>query len=253
MSKENMNKSIDEMIDELFAEPVEKSLDVAAQAQTTADSAVKAAPKAQSDDARGAGRPAQISDVPDKDEDGKREGEYDASIAEKAKASDQPEAGQVAAPASITKSISEAEYAEFMELRKARASKEQEEALAKAREEQKTLIKSAIKEATSSISKENEELRKSLAETQELVKAMAERPQRRKSIDGVQAVEKSFSQEPSGPEKMSKAELLDVAMELALKKSSPFKDEHLIELENTGFVYDPSARGALETYVKNKK
>lgn len=265
MSKENLNKSIDAMIDELFAEKVEKSLDVASQASTTADAAVKQAPKAQDDASRGAGRPKQISDVPENDEDGKRAGEYDASISQDQKASDQPEASQVKMAGQdkgsqtpdkgpIMKSLSEEQFAEYQALKKAKEDGEKEEQLKKAQEAQKTLLKSVIKEATATISKENEELRKSLKETQELVKSMAERPQRRKSIDGIQALEKSQrDEEKQGPATFSKSEMLDAAEELVLAKSADFRDEHLIELENTGFIYNPTARAALERKLQGKK
>lgn len=265
MSKEKLNKSIDAMIDELFAEkPVEKSLDVASMASTKADEAVNKAPKAQKDEDRGAGRPKQIADVPQTDMDGKREGDYDGSIAAKQKEDEPSETDQVKTsdqtkgkqdksnPPMMAKSISEEEYAEFVAFKKSKEEKQKEEVLKKTRDEQRDLIKSAIKEATSAISKENEELRKSLAETQELVKAMAERPQRRKSIDGIQALEKSQT-EDQGPQAFSKSEMLDAAEELVMKKSMDFRDEHLIELENTGFIFDVRARNVLENYLKNKK
>jgi hypothetical protein len=265
MSKENLNKSIDAMIDELFAEkPVEKSLDVASLASTKADQVADKAPKAQKDEARGAGRPKQISDVPQNDMDGKREGDYDDSIAAKqkedepdetdqVKTSDQTKGKQDKSQAPMMKSISAEEYAQFEAFKKAQAEKAQEEVLKKTQESQKDLIKAVIKEATASISKENEELKKSLSETQELVKAMAERPQRRKSIDGLQALEKSQSDEDQGPQAFSKSEMLDAAEELVMKKSTDFRDDHLIELENTGFIFDNRARTVLENHLKKRK
>lgn len=265
MSKENLNKSIDAMIDELFAEKIDKSLDVASMASTTADAVVKQAPKAQNDDSRGAGRPKQISDVPETDEDGKRAGEYDASISQDQKASDQPEASQVkmagqdkgaqtADKGPMMKSISADEYAQFEAFKKAQTAKAEDEKLKKAQEENKNLLKAVVKEATAQITKENEQLRKSLEETQSLVKAMAERPQRRKSIDGIQSLEKSQRDEDKQEQTtFSKSEMLDAAEELVMKKSTSFRDEHLIELENTGYIFDPSARSALENFVKNKK
>lgn len=264
MSKDNLNKSIDAYIDDLFAEkPVEKSLEIAQMASTKADDVMKTAPKSQDDASRGAGRPNQISDVPSTDLDGKREGEYDGSIASKQKEDEPKETDQVKMGGQdkgeqkkdtgpMMKSISEAEYAEFQAMKKAQAEKQKEEVLRKAKEEQKDLIKSAVKEVTAGIVKENTELKKSLAETQELVKAMAERPQRRKSIDGLQALEKSQSEE-QGPTSFSKSEMLDVAEELVMKKSMDFRDEHLIELENTGFIFDKRARETLENALKNKK
>lgn len=259
-----MNKSIDAMIDELFAEPIDKSLDVASMASTKADDAVNKAPKAQKDEDRNAGRPKQISDVPQSDMDGKREGEYDSSIAAKqkedepsetdqVKTSDQTKGSQKTEKPPMMKSLTEEEYAEYQAFKKAQETKQKEEVLRKTRDEQKDLIKAVIKEATSTISKENEELRKSLAETQELVKAMAERPQRRKSIDGIQALEKSQRDEEKQESSFSKSEMLDAAEELVMKKSTDFRDDHLIELENTGFIFDATARAALEKHLKSKK
>lgn len=267
MSKENLTKSIDTMIDEMFAQPeVQKSLEIAQMASTKADDAVKQAPKSQDDDSRNAGRPNQISDVPKVDMDGKREGQYDGSIASKqkedepdetkqTKTSDQTKGEQMQGKpnqAPFQKSISDEEYAEFVAFKKSKEEQKKQEELKKTVEVQKDLIKSAVKEATSAISKENEELRKSLKETNELVKSMAERPQRRKSVDGISSLEKSQTEE-SGPQAFTKSEMLDVAEELVMKKSENFRDEHLIELENTGFIYDNAARKTLETALKNKK
>ena len=68
-NSEQLNKSIDSLIDDLFTDTVEKgdALNIAGDAKTTADAAIAAAPKMQDDAARGAGRPAQISDVPNTD------------------------------------------------------------------------------------------------------------------------------------------------------------------------------------------
>jgi hypothetical protein len=280
--KVDLTKSIDSMIDDLFAEKVKKSdmpdnLNVAGESQTTADAAVNQAPKGQKDEARGAGRPAQISEVPQVDTDGKRAGTYDNDIVAKTpEAGEENEEGKKQADAkrsdqtmgkqnkdgeglsvSLGKSISEAEYAEFQAFKKAQAAKSQEEVLKKAKQEQHDLIKSAVKEATSAIMQENATLRKSISETQELVKAMAERPQRRKSIDGLTALEKSQSDAPKGPESFSKSEMLDVAEELVMKsqanKDMIFRDEHLIELENTGFIFEKKAREHFENALKNRK
>jgi hypothetical protein len=283
--KVDLTKSIDSMIDDLFADKVQKSempenLNVAGQAKTTADAAVSAAPKGQKDEARGAGRPEQISEVPQVDTDGKRAGKYDDDITKKgpdsgdepdeakkqadAKRSDQTMGRQEkdgeGLKAAMGKSLSDSEYAEYQALKKAKAAKEQEEVLRKAEAKQTDLIKSAVREATSVIQKENEELRKSLKETNELVKAMAERPQRRKSIDGIQALEKSQGDAPAGsggPEHFSKAEMLDAAEELVAKstanKDMSFQLDHLIELENTGFIFDKRARGMLENALKSRK
>ena len=266
MPKTDLAKSIDAMIDELFAKSEEPQNLNPGKPSTAADEVANKAPKAESDASRNAGRPAQISDVPMVDQDGKRAGKYDGDVTEKHgeeeneegkkqaddKRSDQTMGRQEKDSMPMAKSISAEEYAEFQEFKKAQSKKAQEETLRKAREERRDLIKAAVREATSAIAKENEDLRKSLKETNELVKAMAERPQRRKSVDGIQALEKSQSEE-KGPSTFSKSEMLDVAEDLVMKKSMAFRDHHLIELENTGFVYDRAAREALETALKNKK
>ena len=266
MSKEAMNKSIDAMIDDLFAEetPVEKSIDISKDAKTTADAAVNQAPKGQDDDKRGAGRPKQISDVPKTDTDGKRAKKYDDDITENEDKEMSPEESKKQADKNrsdqtMKKSISDEEYAEYQELKKAKEEAEKAEELKKAEEAQADLIKSAVAEATSKISEENEELKKSLKETQEMVKAMAERPQRRKSVSNIQAVEKGQSADEAAAggsqgESFSKSEMLDAAEELALNKSCPeFKIDHVTELEQTGYIYEPHVRKIFEDHLKNRK
>lgn len=252
MPTEELLKSIDEELDNLFSEEesVEKSVDISKDAKTKADEVVNKAPKGEDDEKRGAGRPKQISDVPDTDMDGKREGDYDASISNKQKEEENPEKDQVKEKNQVKKALSEEEYAEYMELKKAKEESAKEEALKKAREEQRDLIKSAIAEATAEIRKENEELKKSLTEQSEMIKAMANKPVRRKSIDNVAALEKSQA-EDSKPETFSKSEMLDKAEELF--KSGALKADHVIELENTGFIYDPTARATLEKALKGQK
>ena len=90
MSQENqtedLNKSIDSLIDAFFvdAEDVQKSdySQISDDSCTTADKAIASAPMGQDDATRGGGRPAQISDVPKTDEDGKRAKNYDSDISE---------------------------------------------------------------------------------------------------------------------------------------------------------------------------
>lgn len=279
---EDLNKSIDSLLDEVFGETVSKGspLDLAADNKTTADAAVSQAPKMEKDEARGAGRPKQISDVPQVDQDGKRGSEYDAGIAEdhgatepeeakkQAKAIDQVSkeghmAGKEAAPkmAPFKKSdgevLSDEEVKEFEEFRKSKAeaaakAKEAEELkkAEKVKSDQEALVKSAVAAATASLRKENEELKKSFAETNALIKAMAAQPQRSKSITGIDALEKSERPEDKGPQTFSKSEILDAAMELAMKKS--ISDSIVSEIEMTGRCSDPSARAKIEKYLEGK-
>lgn len=256
--EEQLTKSIDKLIDELFTEApaspkveegVEKSMikDMPSANKTTADEAVSAAPKSEKDEARGAGRPKQISDVPQTDTDGARSGEYDGKIAAPQSDSSKKEDSQVAPPAQLKKSVSDDEFAEYQALKKAESERKATETLEKARREQADLIKSAIVEATTEIRKENEELRKSLKEQGDLIKAIANKPQRSKAVTNVQAVEKFQKSESNS---LSKADVLDIAEDLV--KSKKLTMESVIELENTGFIYDQEARGVLEREVARR-
>lgn len=259
---EQLQKSIDSLIDELFAEPeapkaeaVEKSDMIKEQKpqKETADEAIKQVPKGEKDEARGAGRPKQISDVPQNDTDGARAGEYDGKITEKETdaTAKKKEDDQVKVPEQMKKSentLSDEEYAEYKELKKARKAARKEEELRKSQAVQVDLIKSAVVDATSSLRKENEDLRKSLQETSELVKAIANKPQKSKAVTNVQAVEKF--QKSASSTNFSKAEILDVAEDLV--KSKQLTVEHVIELENNGYIYDPEARGTLERAMNRR-
>ena len=272
----DLNKSIDTLIEDLFAEPVAKAdhLDVASASKTTADAAIAAAPKAQNDDARGAGRPKQISDVPETDEDGKRDGQYDASIAvgqaeveneeakKQSRSIDQTTAagrmgeGKKMSDPRLSKSDAE-ELAEFRkakadaelkaeELRKSEEIKKSED-LRKA--ELETLVKSAVASAIAPLQKENETLKKSLNESAALVKAMAGQPQRSKSITDVTALEKS-APESTGPQEFSKSEKLDAIESLIMKKSLPV--DAMVEFENTGTVYRKDWQQAIEAELQKR-
>lgn len=275
---EDLNKSIDTLIDDLFADTVEKSIDIAGDSKTTADAAIASAPKSQDDASRGAGRPKQISDVPDTDEDGKRDGTYDSTIAaaigeieneeakKQAKSIDQTtaagrmgEAPKMKDPR-LTKSITDEEYAEFQAFQKSKteATQKQEE-LRKSEEikkaddlrkaELETLVKSAVTSAIAPLKQENETLKKSLNEASTLVKAMASQPQKSKSITGVDALEKS-NPESTGKTEFTKSEKLDAAERLVMKKSIPM--DAVIELENTGTVYNKQWQQAIEAELQKQ-
>jgi len=260
---EDINKSLDLLIDELFIEdeetqkvseePVEKSMvkDMK-QSKETADEAVAQAPKAEDDKKRNAGRPEQISDVPKTDEDGKRSGDYDSDIAKKNEDAKKKEDDQVKPSSEMVKkaAFSDEEYKEYQELKKAKEDSEKEEALKKARAEQSDLIKSAVLEATSEIRKENEELKKSLSEQIELIKSIANKPQKAKAITNLNAVEK-FQKSDAQSNFFSKKDVLDIAEELV--KSKKLSMENVIELENSGYIYDEEARRVLEAEIKKRK
>lgn len=293
MNEEQLTKSIDSMIDDLFAEPeakegasVEKSIDIAKDASKTADEAVGKAPKAQKDEARGAGRPKQISDVPQEDMDGRRDSDYDGSISENEGKEDEPEeakkqaqsmdqtqekkrmGGKPKAPemkpfkkseSGEAEELSDEEYKEFLEFKKSKAEAAEKAAQAEelkkaeeAKKEQEDLIKSAVKEAVSGIREENEELRKSLAESQELLKAMASTPRQPKSITNMQALEKSMSPEDqdNGPKAFSKSEMLDGMEELV--KAGKLSENVVYEYDMTKRIADPQARKVVEEYMNKR-
>lgn len=253
---EELNKSIDELIDGLLleetvvveGEAVEKSMAQDIKPDTKADAALKAVPKSENDEDRDAGRPKQISDVPEVDTDGERSGEYDAKIAKKNEDAKKKEDSQVKAPDQMKKSLSDAEFAEYEALKKAETDRKTEETLQKARQETSDLIKSAVSEAVTAVKAENNDLRKAIDEQGALIKAMANRPKQSKAITGMQAVEKF--QKSEGSANLSKSEVLDVAEELV--KSGKLTMDSCIELENSGFIYEPEARGVLEREIKRR-
>ena len=263
---EAFEKSIDTLIDELFAEGGEE-LEKGAKSETMAiaeKSPAKgksigddqkpvmtadengAAKEGEEDEEAGKkrGRPADLSTMSERDANGASKGKYDASITEKAKTP--PNETTVAKSFTVTEE-------EYELLQKAKAD-QKEETLRKAVREQKDLIKSAVIEATKPLADENEALRKSLNETQELVKSMARKPQPRKSVSSVQVLEKSFQDGAEGGNKaetFTKSEMLDTAEELV--KSNQLNIDHVVELENTGYIFEPRARAVLEKALKNRK
>jgi len=95
-------------------------------------------------------------------------------------------------------------------------------------------------------------LKKSLEEQTTLIKSIANKPQKSKAVTSVQAIEKSFGSEGEPKEEsLNKAELLDIAEELI--KAKKLTVEQVIELENTGYIFDETARGVLEREVKRRR
>lgn len=272
------DEKINQLIDEVFTETVTKSsenFEVASASKTTADAAIASAPKAQNDESRGAGRPKQISDVPENDEDGKRDGQYDASIAQNQAPVENPEvsqsksidqnssAGRLGEGAKmkdprLSKSISEEEYAEFEAFKKSKAeaaeAKKQEEIkksedLKKA--ELESLIKSSIEAAIKTVKEENETLKKSLNESSAILKAMAAQPVRAKSVTGIDALEKSTRDDaPAGAKEFTKEDKLNAAEALVMRKSLPI--DAVVELENTGTVYNKEWRAKIEAELQKQ-
>lgn len=281
VTNEDLNKSIDTLLNDIFSEDIEKAsaIDIAGDSQTKADAVVAKAPKSQKDESRGAGRPKQISDIPQVDADGSRDGEYDAKITEnenkesepdeakkQAKAIDQVskeghKSGASKAPAmkpfkksenGEAEELSDEEYKEFQEFKKSKVEAAKVEELKKAEdlrkaddEKQETLIKSAVSAATDDLRKSMDMLQKTNTEQAELLKAMAGRPQRPKSVTGIEQLEKSADPALNeGSQSFSKSQMLDAAEELYKSKEIPM--EAVVELDNTGTVYDPRVRKLIE-------
>lgn len=278
---QDLNKSIDSLIEDFFSEPVSKAgdaLNIAGDAKTTADAAVASAPKMQDDASRGAGRPNQISDVPSNDQDGKRDGSYDASIAAKQAEAENEEAKRVKSidqttsagrmggenpsmkDPRLTKSITDEEYAEYQAFKKSKSEEvakaedlrksdeiKKSEDLKKA--ELENLVKSAIASAIIPLQKENQELKQTIDKSESLIKAMAGQPQRSKSITGIEALEKS-SPDNSGPQEFTKSEKLDAAERLVMRKALPM--DAVIELENTSTVYNKQWQQLIEAELNRK-
>lgn len=269
---DELNKSIDAMISDLFSdETVTKSsenFEVANASKTTADAAIAAAPKAEKDEARGAGRPKDDHDVPQVDEDGNPAKGYEAVQSEQAEV--EPEEAKKQAKA-VTQVSAEGhgskeakpsmdprgpmfkseEYEEYQALKKAKAesdAKAAQEELKKAEDmkkvEQETLIKSAIEKAMTGVRKENEDLRKAMQEQSALLKAMAGQPRQSKSVTSIEVLEKSQQEQVRGEAEFSKSEKLDAAE--SLFKAGKIPMESVIELENTGTVMNSQHRSLIE-------
>ncbi len=272
----DLNKAIEDFIDELFSEPVNKSsenFEVANAAKTTADAVINTVSKSPNDQSRGAGRPKDDHDVPDIDKDGNAAKGYDAVQAVQSEMSN-PEVNQSGASTQISsegrlasvkqmkdprlsKSLTDEQFEEYQELKKAKdleikKQKEQED-LIKAEVYKKTqedLIKSAIESNLGPIRKENEDLKKAFAEQSALLKAIASQPLQSKSITGIHALNKSFDPDVSGPREFSKSEKLDAAERLV--KSNKLPVDAVIELENTHTLYNPQWRAMVEQELEKQ-
>ncbi|MCG3175413.1 MAG: hypothetical protein MOGMAGMI_00342 [Candidatus Omnitrophica bacterium] len=260
-----LKSAIDALIEDLFAEEeaVEKSLDIAKDSVTTFEEAQTKAPSLK-DDKQNPGRPKEIRATGNE----KTEGSYDSEIAEKAREEDLEEIDQVSditqveekrklkkekaeAPkvAPFKKSLTEEEFEEYQALKKAKEEASLEQLRKAELEKTEALIKSVIEKTSEKYKAEIEGLKKSLTEQENLLKAIASKPVKSQAITNLQALEKSQAVS-SKNDSFSKKELLDAAEELC--KSKKLKDTSLIELENTGYIYDAEQRSILETYLKNK-
>lgn len=254
MKEETLIKSIDELLDDVFSDDVVQSEEVveksiAGKPEAKADEAMKEVPKAQKDEDRKAGRPKQISDVPQKDEDGKREGQYDDEITENEDKEDEPkETDQVKVPEQMKKSLSDEEYEEYQQLKKAKEEAEQLKKAEVEKNEKEALIKAAVDAETQDLKKSLEEIKKVAQEQSALLKSLAKTPVQAKSIQGIESLEKSSYEEAQ--KTFSKADMLDAAEELV--KSGTFSSDVVTELEMTGTIYNKEYRKAVERQLNKK-
>lgn len=183
------------------------------------------------------GRPKQVSDVPDVDKDGNRAKGYDAIQYPQSQIPSVNAKGTAVKSGTIE--ISKEDYDLLIKAKE----EQKQENLKKAKEDQEVLVKAAVEEATG-------ELKKDLKEALDLVKSLSKKPQNRKSISNIQAVEKGFGSNSSEgkTEYFSKSEMLDAAEKLV--KSGDFAADDVIELEMTGRMYDSEKRGRLERELK---
>ncbi len=152
----------------------------------------------------------------------------------------------------MKKSIEQDEdYADFLAFKKSKEVRKEEELKKAESEKMESLIKSVVAKTSAKYESKIEELSKALQEQSTLVKAMARQPQSSKSITSVEALTKSVHEEETSGGFFSKSEMLDAAEEL-MKKGGLTVD-HVIELENGGFIYDPQARKNLENYLSKRK
>jgi len=255
MITEEMNKSIDSMIDELFGDKIEKAIETAKDAKATADEVLKDLPKCE-DDSKREDRPAQISEIPKVDMDGKRDGDYDQDITEKQKEEESKEVKDQSNAVVLNKSEKE----ELELLRKEKMEREKEIKKAETERERDELIKAIVEKTTTQTSlkydtivnemkKAIEDLKKTNEDQSKLIKSFAKIPSKPKSITSIEALEKSANVS-SKSEFFSKSEIMDVAESLV--KSKKLKAEHLIELENCGNIFDTEAKSILENELMKK-
>lgn len=286
---EELDQKIEQLTDELLkgysSKKHPKNINISGDASTTADQAVSQVKKAANDDSRGAGRPKQISDVPDKDQDGKREGKYDATITENEDKEDEPDETKqspsldqvnekghkkVNAKAPDMRPFKKADEKELDELKKSFALFQKfQEFETKAEEkitiplaEYEELIKAKTKEKEETLSKgeigttQNEELVKSLSaltakfdEQSVLLNKIAKTPTAAKSITNINALEKSIGEEAQETT-FTKSEVADALDELV--KANKLPDTAALEYDFMGSLHNPKYRAIVEAHLRNK-
>lgn len=271
MSREKLQKSVSDKVDEYFAKPestpedkpedkpdeaVEKA--VKKDPMNTGGSKGKAddgeQPKKPKDEEDGErGRPKDPSKMSSRDSQGDAKMEYDKDVASPAK---KPSHETTVAKSekdekedSETREISKEDY-EFLQKAK---KKDKEEQLQKMQKEQIDLMKSAMVDVIKPIEERLEKSEKENSELKELVKSISNKPRSRKSIANIQAIEKGFgaNEDSETPETFSKSEKIDAAEELF--KKGHMRMEDVTEVEMTGTLEDPRKRALVEQQLSGKK
>lgn len=289
LGDEELNKAISTLVDETFPElkkAREANPDVT-DSKTTADAALATVPGSKNDKSRGAGRPKEISDVPNKDEDGARAKEYDSAI--KSRDDDEeenPEAKKQSRSIDQTTTTGHSgdkkptapkmapfikkgedfeksyeRFTLFEQFRKSEATTAETtttEVVQKAVEEapkeevlskSDDLMKAMVEKETSELKKTVETLTTFANEQAVLLKSIGAKPMPSKAISDVQAIEKSIQPEVGNSTHFSKAEKLDAAFELA--KAGKISVDVVSELEMLSTVSDNSAKQQISNYLLN--
>lgn len=288
-----LNKASD-AIHEIIGEPkqAKEEKDPNKNSPTRADDPANDAPKSEEDEKAGKkrGRPEDLSQMANRDmSTGESKGAYDSSVSHASVNPNMSEASQVKQPENLKskgsdksaddsdkaeqsqdqKSSDHPELKEFSQVRlpehlikgdTVEISKEEYETLKKFQaeslkkadvEQTSTLIKAEVEKATSSFKKENEDLRKEVEKTTTLLKALVKKPQPRKSISSLAALEKGGQSYEQAEKFYSRDEKLDAAEELVKSKDLTLED--VIELENTGTLLDPAKRARIERKLQTGK
>ena len=148
-------------------------------------------------------------------------------------------------------SISEDEWNEYRSLKKSKLETSMDN-LRKSflEDDQKDILKSAITEATEDLKRENRELKKAFRRQRRMIKDYSEQPKPSKMITAVDNLGKSIVSDQPRQTNFTKSEKLDVAE--ALFKSGKLRDNHVIELENNGYIYDKKASKILNDELNRR-
>ena len=196
------------------------------------------------------GRPAETHYVPDVDDElsdglGYNNVQFETAKIEDADEESEPHADENDEDVKKVKKgflISKSDYELLLRAKKMMQKRE----LEKSMKMQETLIKSVVSNELQSLKHENEELKKMIKETNSMMKSFGSRPQERKSVANVTALNKSFvnRDEIESPQQFSKSEILDATERLV--KSGALPVNALIEIERSKHIENPMHRKLIE-------